>query len=440
MKNYLTILKNRLTNFWVGVKSSFWFIPLIIILFEVFLSFLLIFVEKSYYSSLPEDIWFYLSFSPESARSILTVIGTSMMTVAAIVFSITIVTLTTASSQFGPRLVKEFMEQKINQIVLGSYVGTFIFCIMALINIKVEAVEFTPSLATIVAICFAFLNIMLLVLFIHRTAISIQADTIISKLSHEFTEQLQKQFIEDERNVPQKGEAQLIKDLEEYEIKQTVQNTRSGYIINFNYDILKEQAVENNLVIKTLYRPGEYVLAGDGMLEVYSNEELEQNFLERLRGEVFLGDSRSSDQDVENALRKLVEVACRALSPGINDPFTAIDCINKIGGALRLALENRLPDDYLYDEQGRLRLVIKRVDFPGLLNTGFHQIRQFGANSPAVIIRMMEIIQHLYELAESRKDKNVLRDYATLVNKTGQKYFQLEEDKSDLKEIYNKIR
>ena len=180
---------------WKELLASFWFVPVLIIGFSIVLSIGLVALDS--YINIPRDGWlrFFLVSSSDSGRSILATISSAMIGVAGTVFSVTLVALTLASSQFGPRLIKNFMYVRLNQVVLGSYISTYLYCLLVLNAIKDnDNYNFIPSIAILVAILATVVNIILLIIFIHQIAVSIQADKIISDISDLIAKQLETLF------------------------------------------------------------------------------------------------------------------------------------------------------------------------------------------------------------------------------------------------------
>ncbi|MEX2396502.1 MAG: DUF2254 family protein, partial [Balneolales bacterium] len=170
--------------FWKELIATFWFLPVIIIGFSVALSIGLLTLDSKVTISQEGWIRFFLVNNSDSARSILSTISGAMIGVAGTVFSVTLVALTLASSQLGPRLIQNFMYIRLNQVVLGSYISTYLYCLLVL-NAVSEDNEFTfiPSISILAAILAAITNIILLIVFIHQIAINIQADKVISDIS-----------------------------------------------------------------------------------------------------------------------------------------------------------------------------------------------------------------------------------------------------------------
>ena len=161
--------------------------------------------------------------------------------------------------------------------------------------------------------------------------------------------------------------------------------------------------------------------------------------LEKIAGSFTTGAFRLPAQDAEFAIRQLVEVACRALSPGINDPYTAITCIDKLSATIARLTRKAFPPAYLYDEEEQLRVIAKTTDFAGLMDICFNQIRQFGSGSPAVLIRMMEVLSALAELARNAEQMDAIQQHAAMVKRAAQQGLTEPNDLADLEERFEGI-
>jgi uncharacterized membrane protein len=436
-------MKQHLIRFWEVLKTSFWFIPLLLILSGTILSFALVFLDNQVSFHPPGFLDFFYSSEVEGARSVLSTIAGSMMTVAGIVFSTTIVALTLASSQFGPRLLRNFMSDRLNQVVLGTYVATFIYCLLVLKSVRAgSTTEFVPNFSIFFAMILAVINILLLIVFIHHIATAIQADTVISKVANELKFDIHRLFPDElEAGSGFEGEAlnDKKKEMARHPVSVNLPAPESGYVQSIDTDKLMRLATDHDLLLTLPYRPGQFVLKDAQLLLVKSTKPPDQTLIDQLLHCFSTGEFRTPIQDAEFAVRQLVEVACRALSPGINDPYTAITCIDKLGATIASLLGRAFPPTYWYDDHKRLRVIANATDFAGLVDVSFNQIRQFGSNSPAVLIRMMEILSALAKLARNKEQNETIRRHAAMVNRAGQEALSEPNDRTDLEERFAKI-
>ncbi|WP_319480053.1 DUF2254 domain-containing protein [uncultured Draconibacterium sp.] len=431
----------KLIFFWKELLASFWFVPVLIIGLSIVLSIGLVTIDS--YTNLSHDGWLRLFFvnSADSARSILTTISGAMIGVAGTVFSVTLVALTLASSQFGPRLIKNFMYVRLNQVVLGSYISTYLYCLLVLNAIKDnDSYNFIPSISISVAIFAAMVNIILLIIFIHQIAISIQADKVISDISDLITKQVRTLFpekmgseLKDETVVDEEAACSS------YGKKTSIKSSKSGYLQYIDNEILMKIITQKDTLIKLNHRPGSFLVKDEEIVVLYSRKELEDEFLENILEQFIIGKTKTSQQDLEFSIHQMVEIAARALSPGVNDPYTAIACIDNLTATLCYLAQTKLPSKYRVDKDNKLRVIADVLDFEGVLDAAFNQIRQFSGGSTAVIIRLMEALKTILNIVKIESHKKAVIKHAEMVYRQGKETIREEKDLQDLIERSDKI-
>lgn len=409
--------------------------------FAVFLSVGLVSLDSAV--SISQDGWmrFFLVNSSDSARSILSTISGAMIGVAGTVFSVTLVALTLASSQFGPRLIKNFMYVRLNQVVLGAYVSTYLYCLLVL-NAVTDSNDysFIPSISILVAILAAVTNIILLIVFIHQIAVSIQADRVISDISGFIAKQVETLFpekmgeeIADEENI----DASVI--LSGYSQRVPIKSPKSGYLQYMDGGVLMKLVVKHDSLLQLHHRPGSFLVKGSEVGLLYSNSAWEEATLESLTDQFIIGETRSTQQDLEFSFHQMVEVAARALSPGVNDPYTAMACIDHLSATMCYLAEAQFPSQYRFDEEGHLRVITDILTFEGILDVAFNQIRQFSGGSPAVIIRLMEALTTLQGFTQTESHKKAVIKHAEMVLRMGQETIKEKHDVDDLAQRAERI-
>ncbi|WP_291777143.1 DUF2254 domain-containing protein [Cecembia sp.] len=431
----------KLLFFYKELMSSFWFVPVLIISVSVLLSFALVILDNSL--SIDHEGWvrYFLVNSADSARIILSTISGAMIGVAGTVFSVTLVALTLASSQFGPRLIKNFMYVRLNQVVLGSYISTYLYCLLVLNAIKEsDNYTFIPSISILLAIFAAVVNIILLIIFIHQIAISIQADKIIADISDLLSKQVGELFPEEMGN--EFKEEQNLKeeaDYSSYQKKIPLKSLKGGYIQYIDSETLMEIVTESDSLLKLHHRPGSFLVKGGELGIIYSNQEWKEGDLEKILDQFVIGKTKTSQQDLEFSIHQMVEIASRALSPGINDPFTAIACVDNLTGIMSYLADAKFPSKYRVDDDGKLRIISDVLDFEGVLAAAFNQIRQFSEGSTAVIIRLMEALTTILKFTKKESHKKAVIKHAEMVYRMGKETMKEENDLLDLKKRAEKI-
>jgi uncharacterized membrane protein len=426
---------------WGEIKSTFWFIPVITIFISILLSIGLVYLDETI--KFPQNglARFFFVNSSDSARSILTTISGAMMGVAGTVFSITLVALTLASSQFGPRLIKNFMYVRLNQVVLGAYISTYLYCLLILNAVK-EGNDYTfiPSISILVAISATIINIVLLIIFIHHIAISIQADNVISEISDFIAKQVKTLF---PAKMEEENEREKIVDISAsisgYQKRISIKSPKSGYLQYIDSEALIEIMVEHDSLLELYFRSGGHLVEGLEIGLVYSRVDWEKDELESIFNQLVIGKAKTSQQDLEFSIYQMVEIAARALSPGINDPFTAIACVDNLTATMCYLAQAKFPQKYRFDAEENLRLIADPVEFEGVLDAAFNQIRQFSGGSAAVIIRLMEALTTISKFTHNESHKKAVIKHAEMVLNIGKQTMDEEHDVQDLIERSKEI-
>lgn len=382
----------RLRNLWDNLRSSFWFIPALMMLGAAVLSQIMVQVDASVsLSGLPMADMLQIG-SPDGARSLMSAIAGSMITVAGVVFSITIVVLSLASSQFGPRLLRNFMQDRDSQAVLGTFVATFVYCLLILRSVRGgDGVVFIPHLAIVVGFVFALFSIGVLIFFIHHMARAIQAPVIVHRVGHSL-----------KNNIEHISGLHADHGKQEHDHRPTdgdwwaVIADDSGYVQDLDTHRLIELAAGQDGMIRVLKRPGDFVIDGVAIAEM--SGPVDDDLSVKINATFVLGWERTTLSDLRFGFDQLAEIAARALSPGINDPYTAADCVNQIGDCLRQLLECGPAPRWLCDDEGEIRLKIEPVGFADALHAGFASIRNYAGNSPLVLEQMLAVITELAAL------------------------------------------
>ena len=439
-------MKTRFLNFWESLRTSFWFVPALMVCSAVALSFFLISIDRSTELNPHRIFGFFYEVGPEGARTVLATIASSMITVAGVVFSITIVALTLASSQFGPRILRNFMKDKGNQVVLGMFISTFIYCLLVLRAVHTSGGEdFVPNLSVTFALILSLINVAVLIYFIHHISASIQAEQVVASVYHELDAHIDLFFPQalsdkedsssEDKNCDTPTEPSL--DISDY-YGHTIRSDQSGYLQAIDEAALFDMAKENDLIIRLPYRPGCFVSLGSCLFVIMSKnkDKVDDELQSSISNALILGSHRTPEQDIEFTVNQLVEIAIRALSPGINDPFTALACIDRLGAAL-CRLSNRVfPSTNLYDDECNLRVITKPITFAGITNAAFDQIRQYGHGSVAVSIRLMETLTSIASLAVDQEQYEAIKRQAEMTKRASEASFSEENDIADIKQRY----
>lgn len=431
----------RVGHLWQSLRSSYWFVPAVMTAGAAVLAFASVALDRRVGVDFADEMEWIFSGGSEGARAVLQVVAGSVMSTAGIVFSITIAALSLASSQLGPRLLQNFMRDTGNQVVLGTFISTFIFCLLVLRTIRGEANgAFVPEISVTFAVLLALASVGVLIYFIHHVSVSIQAPTVVAEVGAELAEHAERTF----------PTGELLEEYPEppalpagfHARAAPIDCLRDGYVQALDEDALVEIARERDLLIEIVRRPGHFVACGAALAYVWPPEALDAELRKKLRARFITGRKRTAEQDVEFAAGQLVEVAVRALSPSLNDPFTAVACLDWLGAGLCRAARGRAPGPVRADGEGRPRLhYASPLSFAGLVDHSFDQIRQYGAGVPAVAIRMLETIAQVIPCTGGRRDHLlVLMEHADKVHRAAAREISDPRDLRDLEERYARLR
>lgn len=420
-------MRTRWILVWEQLRESFWFLPSLMVLGTVAFSFVTINLDRYF-----ETGHLIGDMNEEGYRQLLTTVASSMIGLAGVIFSITILTLSLASQQFGPRLLRNFIRNRANQFVLGTFISTFVFCVSV---IRVVGNGFVPNISVVAAMLMGLLSIGVLVFFFHHTAISLQASSVVEAVSEQLFQSIETLYPE---SVGRCSEAEvdhssIRRKVERLGVK--VVGERKGFIQSIDMESLMELAEEHNLVIRILLRPGKYGVSRAGLARVLGMEEGDEEKIEQIRRAFIYGRERQHVQDIEFSIEQLVEVAVRALSSSVNDPFTALACLERLGAVFCRLGGREFPSAYRYDQKEELRLIADQSNFSELMAVGFSQIRQYGKGSVAVITRMLEILEEIADCVEE-SDRRTLWNHAGMICRAGLRETAEEGDRRDIRQRY----
>jgi uncharacterized membrane protein len=328
---------------------------------------------------------------PQVAQVVLAAIAASMMTVVSIVFAILLMTLTLASMQFSPRIIVSFARDRVTQQTLGIFLGTFLYCVAALPAARSVPQPFAPVLTVLGAMLLALACVAWLLFFIHHISQAISVSHIVEKIATE-TEAIIDGLMPEPRRHRQPPEAHL---LEPGERDGAVSSDVSGYVRFIDIDRLVSLAKSYGVVVRVVRRVGHFVPAGVPLLMVSKGERLSPARCAELRGAFDLGPTRTLQQDVEFGILQIVDIALRAISPAVNDPSTAINCVDQLSRILIRFASREEPESLRYDPPGLLRVGIPWPGFDRLVDAAFDQIRLYARADVAVSLRMLRALGDL---------------------------------------------
>lgn len=410
----------RLLKLWEDIRGSYWFVPGLMVIGAILLSFGTISLDGYFQIEALRPIGFIWSGGAEGARGLLQTVAGSMITVAGVTFSITMVALSFASSQFGSRLLRNFMTDTGNQLVLGTFVATFIYCIMVLRTVRGDGgTEFIPYISVTMGLVLALVSLFVLIYFFHHMALSMQAPYVVGEVASDLLKAIERLFpSEMGTGLPQEQETwkepSVPSDFEKRSVP--ICSDVNGYVQAIDEADLMAIARKHGLIVKLLHRPGHFQVKGDILAYVWPGDRLQHDLEQEIKVTVIVGRQRTYTQDVEFGIEQLVEVAERSLSTSLNATFTAIACIDWLGAALAKLSRKDFPSPYRYDDDGNLRIFFERpLTLEGVIDTAFNQIRQSAQDNVAVHIRVLEQIVILHAATDNPRAIDTLRRHARMI-------------------------
>jgi uncharacterized membrane protein len=383
------------------LARGLWFVPLACVLAGVALSLGTIALDRAFdYQLVPQ----WLSGGPDAAMEILGTVAASMVSLAALVLTITMVVVQLAMGQFSPRIVQRILEDKPSQLAIGIFVGTFAHAMLALREVQTEGRGVVPGVAVVVAFVLVIVSIMVLVWYVHHIGRSLRVSALIELVSTD-TRKLLDTLYSDRGAAPSFP-------------RPTICAPRSGVVIQLDHEALVAVAESGECVLTLIPAIGEFVPAGGPLLEISGKaERLDVSAAVR---SIQLGLERTLDQDMAYGLRMLVDIAERSLSDGpFLDPTTAVQAIDRLYDCLRQLAPRPFPDGTYRDKNGAVRLVILCRTWEDYVHLAFDEIRIAGAGSPQVARRLRAALEDLLTVAPEER-KQCLQEQLALLQSSAQ--------------------
>jgi uncharacterized membrane protein len=374
------------------LSDAYWPIPALCALVAAGLSLALVRLDEELQR---EGLSFAFTGGPDSARALLSTIATSMLSLTALVFSITIVVLQLASTQFSPRALRTFLRDRQNQFALGMFLATFVYALVGLREVRGQdgfVDRFVPGVTITVAFGLVLVSVALFIQYIHHIAQSIRVVTIIRRIADEATETIG-------RLHPERGPLAVEPTPSLPPTARQVAADEPGIVASVDVARLVRMATEEEGTVALVPRVGDFVATGMPLFEVVGLDRREAE----LRAAVDLSAERSAHQDVAFGLRQLVDIAGRALSPGVNDPSTAVQCLDAIHDLLRRLVSRPYPPQAHRDDSGALRAVFPSPGWADHVALGLDEIHQWGAGSLQVRRRLQALVDDLVDVATDER-------------------------------------
>lgn len=422
-----------------SLGSSLWFLPSIFIIGAIIAALTLIEIDTRFEGNSLAEHWPRIfGAGAAGARGMLTAIASSMITVAGVAFSITIVALALASSQYTSRILRNFMDDRANQVVLGVLTSVFVYCLVVLRTIRGgDEGAFVPALAVSFAVILALVGIGSLIFFIHHIASSIQAERIIKAAADETIAAIDRLFPSKMGQAPDLDErAPELPAAGEW---RTIASRRTGYIQGVDIDGLLGFARDQNAVVRMERGVGDFVVEDSPLVSVADGAIRDKREQAKLIDDLYeIGSQRTMVQDAAFGIRQIVDVALKALSPGVNDTTTAVTCVDYLGAILARLANRNFESPYRMDH-GALRVIARRASFPTVVAEALDQIRQNADGNVAVLHAMLRTLEVIAERTSDLGRRRALRRQADLIVAAARRTIPTPEDRLAIEAAFGRL-
>ena len=397
---------SRLGLVWAGVRDSLWFVPSLAVVAGALLSILAVRAPTPRMESWLAWVWLF-GGGAEGARGVLAAIAGSLITVTGTIFSVTIVALQLASSQFTPRLLRSFVADRVNQAVLGIFIGTFTYTLLVLRTIRSAAMgaeEFVPQVGVSIALVLLLVSIGALIVFINHAAQSIRASVILHRETQRTLALVERLFPERVDRPDPVQERTSSTHASPDGPPRVVAAVEAGYVQTVHEEALwriGEKRHADAFTIRMELQVGSFAFPGKPLASVWPAHAVDDDISSAIREAFVLGPERTPAQDMELGIVELSDIAVKALSPGINDPTTAMQCIDRLTQILGTLGRHRPLAEHRMSPDGRVHVLVRRTSFERAAGLAFDQIRHYGADNPAIAKKLLEAVDDLADVVAS---------------------------------------
>jgi uncharacterized membrane protein len=398
-------MKLPIFRLWETARSSYWFVPTVMALAAIVLGIAAVWFDTATGNSWLSALSWAQKSKPEAAREMLSAIASSMITVAGVVFSITIVAIAYAAGQYGPRILTNFMSDRGNQLTLGTFIATFVYSLIVMRTIHSGDGEFVPQSSVLLGILLALCSIAVLIYFIHHVPISIHVNSLVSRIGRQLLDQIESRDDdsgETERDAPTPDS-----------FPTAVCSASDGYVEAISTDDIVSLARESDLIVRICKTPGDFVHEGSVFARVYGDAA--DDTCDAMRSAFAVGSRRTPYEDELFLVDELVEIAARALSPGVNDPYTAMTCLDWLGAAMAKLARKPSIRSTLTDCDGALRVIRPATDFAAVTERAFGRTRPYAARDVNATVHALNTYAEIARDCESREQVQAMSRQSELL-------------------------
>jgi len=432
---------------WRGeaLRTTLWLVPVLCVVVAIALFAITYALDEAAYRGSLDLPWWLRTGSPDAARSVLIGIAAAVITVVGVVFSITILALTLASQQFGPRMLRTFIRDFGTQLTLGIFVASFVYAVLNLGSItNGYHGTFVPHIGVTVSEALMFVDIAVLIYFIHHVAVTIQLPEVIARiagdLGRSIDESFPRSFFQPESDAHVVTHGPTVNQLTSYMDEEglVVPANRTGYLQFVGYGQLMAIAQSTDTVIRLQHRAGHFVVAGRPLATVWPAARANDVVRALARAHI-TGPQRTLAQDPVFPIDQLAEIAIRALSPAVNDTFTALTCIDWLTDGLCKISGRHLAEGIYRDRDGKIRLMESEATYVRMVNRAVDKVRQAARGMPAVLIRLIDGLANVTEYTVSAEQRHVLRRQADMILRAANETIPDPEDRADVQTRYERM-
>lgn len=437
-------MRTWIANWWHAFSTGFLFVPGLFLAAGIVIGIFGPELDRSWSGDTPA----FLKITPTTARSTLAALSGAMFTITGVVFSTTCLALSITSAQLGPRLLRNFLRQQVTQVTIGICLATSACCLILLRRVdQSDGQIVVPHISILLASGLGVATLIMVVYFLHRVTRAMQAQSVASDIADDLDDSVQRLFPEqvgEPHNAEEveREEAQVWRsawDRFDQEPTASVTAATDGYLQAIDDDKLLQVARDLGEAVRVRPQAGDYLRKGDPLVDVLTDKELDDSLSKQVCRSFLTGERRTTQQDVECAINELVEIAVRALSPGVNDPFTAITCIDRLSGALCRMASRKTPQGKRTDSSGTACLIVRPRTFADAVNAMFNQLRQHSRGDVAVTIRLLEAAKSIATRITRESDREALKKQVQMIVDSARNSEITEIDLEDIERWYGGV-
>lgn len=423
---------------WDRLTVSFWFVPALMALLAVLAAWAMYWLDMNIPNQALQNSRLILAGTVGELRTSLLTIATTVLATAGVVFTLLTLPLSTVAAQYGSRLLRLFLGDRTAQFVLGMFVATFVYCLAGALSIPpVDVNSESPQLTATVGLYLMLATFATLILLVQHVSTMLQAPNIAAAAGEELQQVISAANPEggatDDGRTERldavwnaQGAPSAAMAVDGYPVRVA----EAGYIQYIDPATLLALARDRNLLIRLQHKPGNFVAPGAVVAVVWPAERVSRQFDKLLRRAFQIGNVRTPTQDIVYAVNQLTEMAVRAMSPAINDPFTAMTCLDHIGNGLRLFIRQEAKGADYYDQDGKLRLVLEPVSFGELVSAAFDMLRHASCDNAYVLQHMLAVIDLIGQETNAPEARQLLLHQVDLILAESQASHLIADDRS----------